>query len=212
MAELHYHFDVDKLVNALAYLATNPSVSDLTNLKAAKLLYLADRDHFFKFGRPIIGDSYVAMDLGPVPGATYNVLKSLDGRTEVDIETKNRVLDAIEIKKSFFQKYFRIFAKRKPNLDVFSDSDIESLNIVISEFGKTPANELVDLTHQHKAYKVADARRQKGSSVPLPYELFFEDAPSGSTARELAELGQEGRDFAAKLKSDARSAVLAHQR
>jgi len=38
----------------------------LTKLKAVTLMYLSDQYHLFRYGRPITGDRYVAMDMGPV--------------------------------------------------------------------------------------------------------------------------------------------------
>ncbi len=44
-------------------------------LNLIKLLYLADRESWHRFNRPITGDSYVSMKLGPVLSRTLNLIK-----------------------------------------------------------------------------------------------------------------------------------------
>lgn len=71
MSELKFNFSLDKLIHALALFSTY-GVRDLTKLKAAKLLYFADKDHLLRFGRPIIGDVYYCLSYGPVPSVALN--------------------------------------------------------------------------------------------------------------------------------------------
>ena len=40
-----------------------------------KTIFLADKKHLNKYGRPITFDNYHAMKFGPVPSLTYNFLK-----------------------------------------------------------------------------------------------------------------------------------------
>jgi hypothetical protein len=92
-------------------------------------------------------------------------------------------------------------------MDVFSESEVEALKAVLKEFGRTRARELVEITHQHRAYQHADAGRAPGSSVSLPYEYFFEDAPEElRDVLALAKHEQEDRDFAARLRAAGRTA------
>jgi len=59
----------------MAFLAAH--VPDLTTLKAAKLLYFADRAHELKHGRPILGDWYACLPRGPVPSSALDMLDTL---------------------------------------------------------------------------------------------------------------------------------------
>lgn len=207
MATLQFRFDLEKLVNALAYFA-HAGVSDLTKLKAAKLLYLSDQRHLFRFGRPITGDRYIAMDLGPVPESAYQLIGRLADPEEADDPVRRSALERLSIHKGMWQQYAVIRAKQKPDLDVFSDSEIEVLNSVVTEFGARKARDLVDLTHKHAAYKRADASRSPGSSVELPYDYFFDDAPPGSeSARALADEEQTDRAFADAFDAAGRDAL-----
>ena len=206
---LTFRFSFDKFINALVYFASH-GVSDLTKLKAVKLLYLADRHHLFHYGRPIIGDRYIAMDLGPVPEDGFNLISRLIEPAEVADSERTKALETLEVDRGFFNryKYPVLRAKGTPDLSVFSDSEVEALSAVVKEFGKKAARVLVDLTHNHRAYKRADATRAKGSSTNLPYEYFFDDAPDDVRAVQgLAGWEQEDRDFADALQRAGRGAL-----
>lgn len=213
-AQLRFRFDIEKFVNALAYFASK-GVSGLTTLKAVKLLYLADRRHFLGHGRPIIGDRYIAMDLGPVPEGAYQLINRIVAGDEIDDSAKARVLRQLNVDRGFWGslKYptLRLRHRQQADVDIFSDSEIEALDATINEFGGRPASALVDLTHEHKAYKLADAGRAPGSSRDLPYELFFADADAGNV-REVAEEQQEDRDFADALRNAGRAALVSKQK
>jgi uncharacterized phage-associated protein len=206
---LSFRFNLDKFVNALAYFVAK-GVADLTILKAAKLLYLADRNHFLRHGRPITGDRYIAMDLGPVPEGAYQLISRVVAGDEIDDAPKAKVLEVLAVYRGIWGTLqyptLRLKRKHQPDLDVFSDSEIEALDATISEFGARPARDLVDLTHEHKAYQLADAERSPGSSVALPYELFFADVDTPAV-RDLVEHQQEDRDFVEALRKAGRSAV-----
>lgn len=207
MATLKFRFDLDKLVNALAFFA-DAGIGDLTKLKAAKLLYFADQRHLFKFGRPITGDRYIAMDLGPVPESAYQLIGRLGEPPEADDPGYRAAVARLEIHKGVMRKYAVLRAVQKPDLDVFSDSEIDVLQNIVNEFGTRKASELVNLTHGHAAYKRADAGRAPGSSVDLPYDYFFEDAPAGSDgARAFADNEQADRAFAEALDAAGRQAL-----
>ena len=66
MRRLSFRFNVDKLIQALTFLASK-GVANLTKLRAAELLFFADKYHLRKFGRPILGDAYYCLDKSPIP-------------------------------------------------------------------------------------------------------------------------------------------------
>lgn len=208
-SSLTFRFSLDKFINALAYFASQ-GINDLTKLKAAKLLYLADQYHLFRYGRPITGDRYVAMDLGPVPEGAFQLISRLIEPAEVSDPQRTRALERLDVYRGFLRRYSYpvLRARTAPDLDVFSDSEIEALAATLKEFGRKPARALVDLTHEHRAYKRANSGRSAGSSTDLPYEYFFEDAPDGVNAVQvLAHCEQEHRDFADALQRAGRAAL-----
>lgn len=62
---LNFNFEVDKFVHAAAFLTE--SCPGVTKMKLAKLLYFADKKHLVEYGRPVTGDRYTKMELGPAP-------------------------------------------------------------------------------------------------------------------------------------------------
>src|SRR5205823_2113196 len=76
MPHIRFRFAPEKLVQALAFFAER-GVRDLDKMKAAKLLFHADKYHLLKYGRPVIGDQYACMEYGPVPSASLNVMNDV---------------------------------------------------------------------------------------------------------------------------------------
>ena len=64
-------FNPEKSLQAVLYVANRLERKDFH--KIFKVLYFADREHLTKYGRPITGDTYVAMEYGPVPSMIYDI-------------------------------------------------------------------------------------------------------------------------------------------
>jgi uncharacterized phage-associated protein len=71
-------FDVDKTIQASAYLIKRQPEHVENYMRLLKLLYLADRLSLKERLSPICGDVPYAMRRGPVPSATYNLIKGRD--------------------------------------------------------------------------------------------------------------------------------------
>jgi uncharacterized phage-associated protein len=67
-------FDTMKTIQAAAVLLKEHG-GQMSRLRLLKLLYIADRQALAETRRPITGDRVAAMDHGPVPSTTYNLLK-----------------------------------------------------------------------------------------------------------------------------------------
>lgn len=141
-------FTVDKVkaIEALVYVAAK--VGQVSRFNAAKILYFADREHLRTYGRPVTGDYYVAMDNGPVPSFVYDVLKQA-------VRPADRALVAGALEPVEGCHVPKVRALRKPNMDVFSVSDIECLDYGIEHVGNRSFGSVSDETHQHAAWKNA---------------------------------------------------------
>ena len=68
---------------------------------------------------------------------------------------------------------------RKPlrdvNFDLFSKSDLKIFDEVIAKYGNSSFKELMDITHEHKAYKEAWENRRQGNRAEMYYEEMIED-------------------------------------
>ena len=196
--QVTFDFDIDKAVAALLYFASDDGrVTTFDKYKAGKLMFLADKYHVVRYGRPIFGDFYKALPWGPIP---QNLLRSVDAVIEghINFEHASRIARAIKLDRTYENP--RIHAAELPDRSALSGSDIEALNFVISEHGKKTFEELMALTHHMAAYRKAWETRKKGSKQALMrYEDFF-DEDSGAVAgarEEMIENAELRKSFSA---------------
>jgi len=109
-------FDNKKATQALNFLALKEG-GLIDKLKVVKLMWLADRLHIRKYGRPIFNDIYFAMPYGAVGSSA----KDLAG-FNVDGDEKEYLENYLELGRGY-----KIKSKQKVDLDIFSDSEIEIL-------------------------------------------------------------------------------------
>ncbi len=181
-----FEYDFESTFAAITYLAAQ-QIPELTKYKLCKLLFLADKFHLVRFGRPITGDNYCALPYGPIPSQTLNVLTASitgDGFGST-AERAKRLGEAIELDFQYENPRFR--TKGAFDRDHLSDSDIFALNKVIAQYGEMDFERLKAITHEMFAYKNAWDERPAGSKrAEMPFESFFEeDADAAAGAREL---------------------------
>jgi len=116
--KVSFRFDREKLLHALAYMA-DKDVPDLTKLKAAKLLFFADKYHLLHYGRPVIGDCYVCMEHGPVPSRSLDVMNRLVAPDEIQDPLREEFGEYLKVDR-FLRKHPLLRSKRPPDLSIFS--------------------------------------------------------------------------------------------
>lgn len=145
---LHFKFNLDKAVATILYISKQ-GVNDLYTL--LKIIYFAEKKHIRKYGMPILGDSFSAMEHGPVPSTTYNIIKYVRGDNSnpfCDCE-KDNLKDFFEVKNV---KY--INPLKDPDVDEFSESDLECLKESIEENRDLGFEKLKEKSHDSAYYKV----------------------------------------------------------
>jgi uncharacterized phage-associated protein len=165
-----FRYDPERASHATRWLLARHG-GRLDRLKLIKLIFLADRLHLARYGRPIVGGRYVAMEHGPVASDFYNAIKG----------------DTLEGTK---QDGVRVECAVRPDEDFLSETDLEVLREVNDQYGSFDTFRLRDMTHLLRAW----GKNYKGenSSYPLPYEDFFEDlADEKQRALGLISEGQE---------------------
>ena len=99
-------------------------------IKLFKILYFAQQNHLVKYGRPVVRDTFCALDLGPIPSFTYKAFQCALANKPLDCEIK-------EFNKDFIiHKVGRInYVKgiTKADLEELSVSDIYALDNSIEE-------------------------------------------------------------------------------
>lgn len=160
-----------KIIQVLAYLASKMQSQALDEMKAYKLLWLADRCHLRRNGRTITGDRYYAMPRGVVPTDAKHLL---DGETTV-LETPDGYMSQWIAK----VEPHKFKAVKSPDLTEFSESDIEVLDRVIDRYGNYSMYDLSELSHKYpewKKYKDMLLDKNEKNSFPVNMDLMFENA------------------------------------
>ena len=153
-------FDLEKAIEVLLHIAERST--NIYNI--LKVLYFADREHLAKYGRLICGDSYVAMRHGPVPSGAYDLIKHARGD---GFRWMN-----VPITEAFSIQGHTVVPRRKANLDLLSESDLECLDAAIAKYGHLSFSRLKNLSHD-KAYESSD----ENDFIPL--EAIVKTLPDG---------------------------------
>jgi uncharacterized phage-associated protein len=166
-----FMFDNEKASAAIAYLAAQ-RIADLSKGKICKLIFLADKHHLVRFGRPVTGDRICAMKDGPVPSNILNMLNRLLENPDDPDQSVEMLSRHVSIDQRYVHPHFRA---EEFNLGEFlSESDIDSLQSTVLKFGGKTFSELRAMTHDMTAYKNAwDAR--SNNAPDMAFEDFFEE-------------------------------------
>ena len=130
MTKLYFEANREKIRETILYIASR--VSNPTLHTIFKIMYFADKQHLGDYGRFITGDTYIAMEYGPVPSLAYDMTK-----------------DAREFSLSYGIEVrgYHIIAQRDANIGLLSESDTECLDIAIERYGNKTFGELTDESH-----------------------------------------------------------------
>ncbi|NJO02936.1 MAG: SocA family protein [Bacteroidia bacterium] len=166
-------FNYKKAVQALNYFAIKEG-GGINKMKALKLIWLSDRLHLLKFGRPILNDAYYALNYGPVASNTKDLAES-DNTFLAEEERKYR--------DCFLQSKSRADYESicEPDLKVFSKTDINVMEQVYAVFGNYDAYALSNESHKYPEWKKFEAslNSKEASRYKMNYEDFFKRADVG---------------------------------
>lgn len=127
--------------------------------KLAKLLYFADFDYFEKFQKPITGDIYKALPMGPFPSKLEDVSSEMEEKKEIIIEN-------IEERDGYIPtEVYRCLVK--PDTSVFESNEKKMLDRVVLKYGHLTGKQLEELSHAEAPYVGTEPKKE------IPYELSF---------------------------------------
>lgn len=163
---MQFEFDMQKTLEAILYIINRTPMPSF--MSVAKLLYFADKTSLEAYGCFVTGDTYVAMQYGPVPSNTYDIMK-----------------EARETEDFGFRVVYNHHLQplREADLDCLSEGDIKCLKLVVDAYGKFPAWQLRDLSHDDAWQITWDEAGQRGNS-PIPVERI---ASTLDNSEELIE-------------------------
>lgn len=191
-------FSHRKATQALNWLARQAG-GRLNKMAALKLVFFADRYHLRKYGRPVTGDSYLAMNYGPVPSGTKDLaylseFLSNHERSYAETYLQRSTLDAHSFE-----------SKAEPEIKVFSETDVEALGFAWSQFGRFDQFALADITHDYPEWKRHEAalKSKETTRVPMHYADFLDEAPpTANPCHPLTtEEAQQRREMLAELET-----------
>ena len=154
-------FDERKAAQAAAYLLFRAG-GQLPILKLMKLLYLAERESFKRYGDSITGDRLVSMPHGPVLSRTYDLSGGCESSREGGWDTWVGDRSGYDVA----LKDASMIRSPEHDLLALSDSDLECLAETWKQFGHWDKYRLRDYTHTDACPEWVDPL---GGSHDIPY-------------------------------------------
>ena len=169
-SSINFKPKIEKIVETILYLSHK--ISTLDTYRVVKLIYLADREHLNRYGRPITFDEMVAMEYGPVPSNAYNILKGSSVVNGQKMEKLPFSLETIETLTYISNP------SRAINRKLFSKSDLNVIDEIVEQYGNMDFRKLYHETHQHVAYRNAWASRGSSKSHTMLFEDMIDENAS----------------------------------
>src|SRR5436309_1054504 len=168
-----FSFSHRKATQALNFFARKAG-GRINKMKALKLVYFADRYHLRKYGRPVVGDEYLAMTYGPVASGTKDLAEMSDFLGEEEAHYAKKFIQPSESGHAY---------RSVAGMDekVFSQSDREALQFAWERFGRVEKYTLAQITHRYPDWKKHESalKSKVVTRVPMNYRDFLED-PEGN--------------------------------
>ena len=183
-SQIAFNPNKEKILEGLVWIANKRP--GLTRYYFVKIMYLSEKLHLQKYGRPVYGDPLYALEFGPVPTITYDLVKEeFSHRTEDMADAFYSALSVSDTPNG--RKAFA--AKRAPDLDWFSASDLECMEEAFATFAECTFSEIMDKTHREPEWRAA------GVNAKIDYEKILDDGTKDSQ-KTIARLTEQGRYIA----------------
>lgn len=151
-----FKLNEEKYRNVILFLAKNSSQRTIWGKKKMyKLLYFLDFDFFEKYERPITGDIYHKLQMGPAP-SYFDVIAE---------ELVNDKLLGVDRGKSGpgYNDAYVYKALKDPKMSVFDKEEIKMLERIVKKYGSKTGKQLETLTHKEAPYLAVN----EGEEIPL---------------------------------------------
>ena len=171
---LYLQFNEKKATQAAARFLRQ-SGGHMNYMKLIKLLYLADRGAFLRWGRPISGDKYFLMRLGPVLSEVHDLI------TEVPCPDE----------RTFWRDYisspseYEVQLKQDPGNDELSRAEEGLIDEVFAAYGHYEPFALVEFLHR----TLPEWKEIKSGRLPLEYREILQ--LGGMPAEAIEEIESE---------------------
>lgn len=151
--------NMEKMSNMILFFAEklNP-----TETKMNKLLFYSDFFNFKKTAYSISGANYMAHNYGPVPLRFGGIFDYASNKDYIFMKME-------DYGNGYWGKCFSKSINKDFNSELFSSEEIESLNTIVSIFRGCNATQIMEKSHEEKAW--IDNEKQKGL---IDYNYSFE--------------------------------------
>ncbi len=165
-------YGTDVLLNAALWVAECLPDQDRRIHKLFKILWFADLHHLKQYGRSITGDTYIAMNYGPVPSALYDMIKG-------NCSPELRVLTKCE--NGFFD------ISRKCDREFLSESDVEFLQKSMDENASLSFPSLV----QKSRASAWNSAWKEGENTSIRMSEILDEIDADAEIREIVKNERE---------------------
>jgi uncharacterized phage-associated protein len=165
--DIQYTPNLQKIIESILWFAKRSQRTDIHSI--LKELYYSDKIHLQKYGRPVTGDTYIKMDYGPVASYAYDFLKvsRLSDYTRRQRYTPDVLEEAIRAIDA--SDPYKIRPLRLPDIDYFSETDLECMKEALGRCNGKSFEELVEITHREKSWQAATMDKE------MNFEDFLDD-------------------------------------
>lgn len=197
-----FSFNIDKLIHTIIFLYKNTDNEKLNKTKLVRLLYYSDFRHMKKYSRPIIGDTYIKLPIGPVPLITTNLI--------YDIKTRKHDLSEEDLTKHIykFKNAITIFHDEnkstfipliKFNQKVFSKSDLIILKEVAIEFYKDDGTKISEKIYNESGWVMSE----EGNHINYKFAFYPDDLTISEDYNDYCEYWEKTlKDFHSFISAD----------
>lgn len=151
-----------KIANLVTYYIQHSKPDFNDKLKLNKQLFFTDFTHYKNHGTSICGLSYRAIKYGPVPSNYDNIYAYLENEQLISsqfLKLPNGGAREIFVSEADFDK------------NLFTEEEKETINTIIEKFADISTWDIVDLSHEEKAWKELEANRELIGYQDYAFEL-----------------------------------------
>lgn len=153
-----FRLNEKKYQNAILYFTSNIGQGAVWGKKKLyKLFYFLDFDFFEKYEKPITGDIYHKLQMGPAPSYFDAIAEELKKKGSIDISSRTTGAG--------YNNTIVYKALKLPDMSVFTQDEINMLKRIIKLYGDKTGLELETLTHKEAPYLAVEDGEE------IPYEL-----------------------------------------
>ena len=164
---LEYTPNKQKIIETILWFLHRSQRTDIHSI--LKEIFYADKVHLQRYSRPVTGDYFIKMNYGPVASHAYDLLKG--NRLSEYVRKQRFTSDIFEdaIRAFDTRDQYCIKPLRGPDLDYFSGTDLECMQVALEQCNGKSFETLVAITHDELSWKNAQLDQR------MAFEDFIEE-------------------------------------